>query len=172
MKTLATLYSRLIAALVAIAAVLLVAMVVAIAGDVVLRGLGFQPPAFTAALAEYGLLYITMLCAPWLVRERGHIVVESLIRLLPPGLRRVLEKLVYLLVFLLCLGLAWPAAMLALESLVRGDIDIRAIDMPRWALFAPLAGGFLLLAGEFLRLLLGHGSLYTDDRGETLRDGL
>ncbi len=171
MNRLTRLYGALISGLAGLAGVLLAAIVVVVVADVVLRGLGVQPPAFTAAFSEYSLLFATMAAAPWLVRSRGHIVVESLILVLPDGPRRALARGVYVLSLGLCCLLAWFAGVEAVASFVRGDIDIRAVDMPRWALFAALSAGFALMAIEFLRLTLGHGSLYTGRRGE-ISDGL
>jgi hypothetical protein len=45
-----------------------------------------------------------------------------------------------------------------IESIQRGEIEIRSLEMPREFLFAPLVVGFGLMAIEFLRLaLLGQG---------------
>ena len=171
MNRLTRLYGALISGLAGLAGVLLAAIVVVVVADVILRGAGFQPPAFTAAFSEYALLFATMAAAPWLVRTRGHIIVESLILILPKALRRALATGVYALCLGLCLVLAYFATTEAVASLLRGDIDIRAVDMPRWTLFAALVGGFALMAVEFLRLALGHGSLYVGRRGE-ISDGL
>lgn len=164
-KRLSQVYSALITGLAGLAAFMLAAIVIAVAFDVVVRTLGYQPPAATSALGEYTLLFATMLTAPWLVRTRGHIVVESLLLLIPDSVRRWMERGVYLLCTGLCLCLAYFAVQLGLESFARGDIDIRAVDMPRWLLFASLGLGFGLMTIEFLRLLAGRGSLYSGQRG-------
>ena len=57
--------------LVLFASALIAADCLLIVVDVSLRNLGMQPPAYTVALTEYSLLYMTMAAAPWLVRERG-----------------------------------------------------------------------------------------------------
>ena len=65
-------------ALVLFACGLIAADCLLIVVDVTLRNLGQQPPAYTVALTEYSLLYMTMAASPWLVRERAWIVVEVL----------------------------------------------------------------------------------------------
>ncbi|MFQ5535241.1 MAG: TRAP transporter small permease [Sphingomonadales bacterium] len=165
MKRVSRIYGALIGGLATVAGLMLAAIVVTVVFDVGVRTIGLQPPAMTTALGEYSLLFATMFAAPWLVRSRGHIVVESLLLLVPTGIRRWVERLAYLLCAALCLLLASFAFGMAAESLARGDIDIRAIDMPRWLLFASISGGFGLMTLEFVRLLCGRGTLYAGGRG-------
>ena len=171
MRRIARAYDKLILGLAVLAGLLLAAIVLVVATDVVLRTLGFQPPAMTTAFGEYSLLFATMLASPWLVRERGHIVIESLVLIIPGGARRWIERLVFVLCIALCVTLAWVAFDMGLESFRRGDIDIRAIDMPKWILLASMSIGFAVMAIEFLRLLVTRGSLFTGRRG-TITDSL
>jgi hypothetical protein len=50
-----------------------------------------------------------------------------------------------------------------LGSLATRDVDVRGVDMPYWTLFLPMPLGFLLVALEFLRYLIGPYSYYTYD---------
>ena len=155
-------YDALITGLASIAGVLIGALCLLIAWDVIARNVGLQPPASTVALTEYALLYFTMAAAPYLVRVRGHIVVEVLYRPLGPAPRRWLDRAVLSLCAVICLLVAALAAVLAVEALRRGEVDVRSLDTPRWLLFLPLVVGFALMGTEFLRLLA---------RGESLSGG-
>jgi len=135
-----------------------------IAWDVVARNLGWQPPASTVALTEYGLLYFTMAAAPWLVRRRGHIVVEILYQQLPPGAKPLADRVITALCALICASVAVLAGLLTAEAVARGEIDVRSLDTPRWMLFAPLAVGFGLMAVEYLRQLIEGGSVFVGDQ--------
>jgi TRAP-type C4-dicarboxylate transport system permease small subunit len=128
---------------------------------VIARNLGLQPPASTVALTEYALLYFTMAAAPWLVRTRGHIVVEVLHSRLGGGTRAVVDKVILGICLLVSVTVSALAVLLMLEALQRGEIEIRSLDMPRAFLFAPLAIGFGLMATEFLRLAI-RGEAVTD----------
>jgi C4-dicarboxylate transporter DctQ subunit len=75
---LAKAYTKLIEGLATLSGLMLAGVCLLIVYDVIARNLGLQPPASTVALTEYALLYFTMAAAPWLVRTRGHIVVEIL----------------------------------------------------------------------------------------------
>ncbi|MGI9494095.1 MAG: TRAP transporter small permease [Geminicoccaceae bacterium] len=148
------LYDRLIAGLAGLAGITLFVIAAMIVIDVVLRNVGLRPPQAISALTEYGLLYATMAAAPWLVRTGGHVTIQTLTERLPDGVRATLRRVVLIAVVVLCLILSIAALGMAAESFSRGDVDVRSIDLPRWLLFAPLALGFLLLAAEFLRMMV------------------
>jgi C4-dicarboxylate transporter DctQ subunit len=158
---LAKAYNKLIEALAVLSGLIIAAVCLLIAYDVIARNLGFQPPASTVALTEYALLYFTMLAAPWLVRRRGHIVVEVLHTRLTGATRAAIDKLILLLCLIVSLTVCGLAFMLMLEALRRGEVEIRSLEMPRAFLFAPLALGFGLMGSEFLRLLV-RGEAVTD----------
>ena len=149
--------------LVLFACALIGADCVLIVVDVSLRNLGMQPPAYTVALTEYSLLYMTMAAAPWLVRERAWIVVEVLYRRTGPALRARLDKLIFGLCALVSVLVAVLAGILAVEGALRGEVEIRSLDMPRWALFVPVTAGFAMMAVEFLRCLMGGDSMSQAD---------
>jgi len=156
-------YDSLINGLAGFAGLLIAAMCGLIAWDVIARNLGLQPPASTVALTEYGLLYFTMAAAPWLVRRRGHIVVEVVYQQLPDRLRHIADRVVTLLCALICISVAMLAGVLTAEAIARGEIDVRSLDAPRWTLFAPLTVGFGLMAVEYLRLFANGESVVAGD---------
>lgn len=129
--------------------------------DVCLRELGFDSIVGRTAAAEWTLLYVACLGAPYLVRESGHIFVDALLQALPRRARTVLEKLIYLLCIVLCLYLGGYAVMLGYEGWVSGDYEVRSFDMPRWAIYLPMVIGFFLMVPEFLRYLLTDQSMYS-----------
>jgi len=171
MRWLSLLLDRLVVAAACVSAAAIGAAAVVIMVDVTMRASGLQPPIWGAAAIEYGLLYVTMLAAPLLVREGGHVAVETAVRLLPPPAQRTCGRAMTALCVLVCLLLAAVALDSTVASFHRGDFDIRAFDMPRWLLLAPLAVGLFLCAAEFLRLLLA-GRVYGGDAGGPHAGGL
>ncbi len=163
------LYSGLINGLATLAGLMIAGVCLLIVYDVVARNLGLQPPASTVALTEYALLYFTMAAAPWLVRTRGHIVVEVLHARLTGAARRAADRVILVICILTSATVAVLATLLALEAASRGEVEIRSLAMPRALLFAPLAIGFGLMATEFLRLALrGESVADADNRREAL----
>jgi len=139
---------------------LLAVATVAIVFDVTVRNIGGQPPAFTNSFTEYVLLYTAMLGAPYMVRHKGHIVVEALIDNVPAGLHRWMARFVYLVCFATCIWLAWVGGQQTWVSWATNDMEFRSFDAPRWILDISLPLGFGLSAIEFLRYLLGYDSMF------------
>ncbi len=139
--------------------------------DVSIRSFGLRPPLFTSSVVEYGLLYLAMCSAPFLVRERGHVVIEALVAAMPDAIRQPLAKIVYLTCLLvsflfayLCWGIFW-------DYWVGGELDVRGVDMPYWLQFLPLPLCFALVALEFTMYFVGLRSYYSYDLGE-VKDGV
>ena len=170
MRTILRAYDAAVMALAIIAGVMLAGVFVFIIYDVVLRNFLISPPAWTVPSIEYGLLYITMFSAPYLVRTRGHVLVEALRQVLPERPRRVLEKIVYVVCLAVCAVLAWFAFELWLDAYISGEFDGRAIEVPHTVRYAPMVIGFVMMGCEFVRNLLGAGSLYQERIGR--REGV
>jgi TRAP-type C4-dicarboxylate transport system permease small subunit len=158
--TLLRAYDFLIGALAFLAGAILVVSTVVIIYDVTLRNLLISPPAWTIPFTEYGMLYVTMFTAPWLVRTQGHVMIEVVHHALPDRWRRPLEKFVYVLCILICVVLSGYLVELVIQSWRSGEVVARTIEMPRLWLYAPMLLGFILIGCEFLRFLVGKGSLY------------
>ena len=154
-----------------IAAALIPCMFIGITVDVTIRLSGNNPPLFTSTFVEYALLYMTMLAAPWLVRERGHVVIEALVTALPNSVRQPLAKCVYLL----CACMAFLSAYLCwgifVDYWIGGELDVRGVDMPYWSQFLPLPICFGLVGLEFCMYFAGLRSYYSYDLGE-VKDGV
>jgi C4-dicarboxylate transporter, DctQ subunit len=160
-------YNWWLALLPKVARLILTLALISILTDVTLRDVGLGPPAWTLPLVEYALLYMTMMMAPWLVRQKGHIVVEAFTSMMPKAFFRWWAKFVYLACVVICLLFAWYALSLMIDAYQTNDIDIRSIEIPRIYLFLPMVVGFVMMAIEFARYLLGFDTLYSGRIGET-----
>jgi TRAP-type C4-dicarboxylate transport system permease small subunit len=147
-------------AMAALCCALLAFIAAAIVYDVTVRNLGLQPPNFTVSFTEYVLLYTTMLGAPYMVRKKGHILVEALIESVGPALHRAMARFVYFVCTLLSAALTYYGAKLLLQGIATNDLEIRSFDMPRWILDVTLPLGFGISTIEFLRYLVGVDTLY------------
>lgn len=165
MRLLQRVYDGLVDTMAFIAACLLVWLMVAIVISVTMRNLGLQPFAWLFVSGEYGLFYLTMLGAPWLVRQRGHVHVEIVTALLPQRARRVLSRMVALACVLVSALLAWKGAELMAENYVRNDFDVRAYFTPKWWLTAAFPLSFGLMAVEFARFVFGRELMHSGEAG-------
>ena len=72
-------------------ALLLLAMTLLIGADVGLRNVGLGGIAWSNEVSEDILYLLTLLTAPWLLRQGQHIRVDILLRALPPRIGWLLE---------------------------------------------------------------------------------
>ena len=136
-----------------VAAFLMVAMMVTITLDVVLRNLGYQSSAHFFTFTEYALLIVPCLGAPWLAREKGHIYVEILLMSLPVRVRARVTVLIGVVCIAVCLTVAWYGFQVTLNDYLQNEKDVRSLDMPRWMVVGFIPLSFLMMAIEFARFL-------------------
>jgi TRAP-type C4-dicarboxylate transport system permease small subunit len=153
-------YLRFLVLLKTLAGIVIFSVFVLIVFDVLVRTAGFQTWQPSSVLVEYGLLWFTMLAAPWLARFKVHVFIDAIALLLPDRPRLVLAKVVYLICALVCFVVFYYSMRLVIAAIDEGQIDIRAVDMPQWSLYAPIPLCFLLVGIEFVRFLLGYDSMY------------
>lgn len=162
MRMLAKAYDGLIFGSAAVAGVLLVAMMLMIFADVVLRNLGTQSSSHLFTFTEYFLLMVPCLGAPWLVRERGHVYIEVILMQFSRRLRAAVLKLVLAGCVVTCLVLAWYGFEATWASYLLSEKDSRSFDMPRWLIVGFIPASMALMAIEFLRFLVRGESPYAD----------
>ncbi|WP_101069151.1 TRAP transporter small permease [Roseovarius salinarum] len=165
MKRLVQLYDLILTGMALLAGGLLVWLMVSILISVTMRNLGLQPFAWLFLSGEYGLFYLTMLGAPWLVRERGHVHVELVTAMLPRPAQRLLSRLVALACVGLCALLAWKGLDLVQQNYARSDYDVRAYFTPKWLLTIAFPVSFGMMAVEFARFVFGRQLMHSGEAG-------
>ena len=165
MSALIRVYDALLNSMALIAAATLIWLMVSVVVSVAMRNLGIQPYAWLFTSAEYGLLYMTMLGAPWLVREKGHVHIELVTAVLPPNLRRIVSRAVAAGCVAVSLILAWYGLELLLTNIERNDFDVRAYFYPRWLLTITFPIAFTFMAVEFARFVFGAELMHSGEAG-------
>jgi len=153
MKAIVRLYDAILYGMAYLGGFLMVAMMITIFIDVVLRNLDFQSSAHFFTFSEYALLLIPCFGAPWLVREKGHIYVEIALMRLPETQRATAIRLVGLACIAVCLILTWYGFEVTWQDIVQDNKDVRSFDAPRWMLVIWIPISFLMMAIEFGRYL-------------------
>ena len=148
-----------------IAGATLVWLMISVVVSVLMRNFGVQPFAWLFTSAEYGILYMTMLGAPWLVREKGHVHIELITSALPDGPRRIVSRGVAIACVAVCVVLAWKGYDLVATNIERADYDVRAYYFPRWILTITFPVSFGLMAIEFSRFVFGNDLMHTGEAG-------
>lgn len=165
MARLSSWYERLLDILVLIACLLLFVMTVMIGADVVSRNVGAGGVAVTNEFSEDILYLMTLLTAPWLLRQGQHIRVDIILRVLPVRVAWLLEWFGDIVGLLCCLYFVWYGVLITMASYSAGSINIKTLITPEWWTLAPLPIGLALLGIEFIFRM--H-RLFTADVG--LRD--
>jgi TRAP-type C4-dicarboxylate transport system permease small subunit len=152
-------YGQLLHACAAIAALLLGATALLVTGDVVARNLGLGTLPWILEVSEYVLPLATFLVAPWLLARNEHVRIDVLLTTVPPRLARVLGRLADLVGLAVCVVFVVYGARAIASSAQQGSLVIKSIVFPEWWLYAPVPVCFALLAIEFVRRIMGHGTL-------------
>ena len=167
MRALLRLVDYLIVLLAILAGCYLVIIMFGIVFQASARSLGYSGSSHVFTFTEYGLLYIAMLASPWLVKTRGHVYIEILTATVPDQWRIVLSRVVTFLCVIVCLVLTWYAAETTWKAYIRGDADMRSLDMPRWLLLITIPLCFSLMAVQFARFSFGSDDqvMHTGEAG-------
>ncbi|RYF56891.1 MAG: TRAP transporter small permease [Comamonadaceae bacterium] len=159
-------WGRLLAGLALAGCAVMFAMMLVIVADVALRNIAVpglpRGLAWSNEVSELMLYLLTMLVAPWLLRQGQHIRVDILLQALPPRLAWSLEWVGDAIGFACCLFMAWYGTKAAWASYSGGALSIKTLVTPEWWSLAPLPIVFVLLAVE---MLFRMGRLHAGPRG-------
>ena len=149
MASLSRWFGRLLDLLMVLACLLLLLMTVMIGADVFLRNIGAGGLAVSNELSEDILYLITLLAAPWLLRQGQHIRVDILLRALPLRTAWMLEWVGDIVGLLCSLYFVWYGVLITKASYAAGSINIKTLVTPEWWTLVPLPLAFSLVALEF-----------------------
>ena len=157
-------YGRLISSLAMVGCFLLLAMMIIIVADVLMRNLALtgwpQGLAWSNEVSELMLYVLTMCLAPWLLRQGQHIRVDIVLTALPKRWAWVLEWCGDVLSLCCCLVLCAYGLKATWASCMDGALSIKTLVTPEWWSLIPLPITFGLLAIECVfrmhRLAMGE----------------
>jgi TRAP-type C4-dicarboxylate transport system permease small subunit len=137
-----------------VSAVLIALMVLSVAVEVFLRSALNRPQAWVLEFSEYGLLFITFLVAPFLVKTEKNITVDIVIGLLDQRTRSLLSIVQYGIICLVAFVFAYFGSTITLELYQRGIYNPTIIQVPMaYVLFIIPVGGFFILIQALIGLL-------------------
>ena len=142
-------FGRLLNFLAIFAALTLLAMVVMVTADIILRNLTRSGFPWANEISEYALYVITLLTAPWLLRRGQHVRIDLVLTLVPARAAWLMEAMSDVIGFAVCLVMMRYGFKMTIDSAVLGSITIKNLVFPEWWLLWPLPVCFALLAVEF-----------------------
>ncbi len=137
-----------------LAGVILLVMTFLVTGTAIMRYMGFRAPIWTLQYTEYGLLWMTFLGAAWLLREGGHIRIDTAIsRLEAPSRRNVdiVNDILGLMVSIIIFGFG---TLHTIDLYQRGIMEVKGVIVPKFPFFLIIPLGGLTLAIQFVRNVL------------------
>lgn len=140
---------RLFAAMAGLAAALLLAMVIVVSGDIVLRNVARSGFIWANEVSEIALYLMTLLVAPWLLRRGQHVRLDLVLTMIPPRAGWLLEAIGDTVGIAVCLVMLRYGCAMTFDSWRLGSITIKNLVFPEWWLLAPMPVAFALLAIEF-----------------------
>lgn len=149
-----------------LAGILLLAITFAVTASALVRYLGFRAPIWTLQYTEYGLLWFTFLGAAWLLREEGHIRIDTMISRLYAPSRRKVEIINDILGFLVSIIIFWFGTLHTIDLYQRQIMEVKGVIVPKFWFFLIIPLGGLTLSIQFVRNFLkkirskpGHGDI-------------
>ena len=153
-------FAKLLDALAVLAALTLLAMVVMVSADIILRNLTRTGFPWANEVSEYALYLMTLLTAPWLLRRGQHVRIDLVLTYVPTRVAWLMEALADVAGFAVCLIMMRYGIKMTIDSAMLGSITIKNLVFPEWWLLWPMPVCFALLAAEFVfrfdRLMRGQ----------------
>ncbi len=141
-------------ALAMLAGVVLAADILLITAEVVFRNFGLRGLGWASDVIEYSLPLATLLVAPWLVAQKGHVKLDLLVERMASGQRNALYRATMWLAAGVTGVLVYASALLALDTYNSGSLVMKSLVFPEWWVMAAVPPLFLLIAIECLRSAL------------------
>ena len=91
-------------------------------------------------MSEDILYLVTLLAAPWLLRQGQHIRIDIVLRALPPRLGWLFEWIGDVVGLVCCLVFVWYGTRVTFASLRRGSLSIKTLVLPEWWTARAVAG--------------------------------
>ena len=133
-----------------VACAMVLVMTLLIGADVGLRNAALGGLPWSNEASEYMLYLITLLSAPWLLRQGKHIRIDIVLRALPRRIGWGLEWVSDVLGLLCSLYFVWYGMKVLVASYVAGSISIKTLVIPEWWLLAPMPLAFIAVSIEFV----------------------
>lgn len=146
-------FDKLLDIMAASAGVILIFITAAVCYTIGMRFLFTKTTIWIIPITEYALLWIVFLGTPWLLREKGHITTDIIYVHLKEKAKRYLNCMMYIIGGLTCAALFLLGVIHVYQCIAGGVTDVRAITVPKTAIFIIIPIGSSLLTIQFFRMV-------------------
>ena len=152
MKFFWLLFDKLLNVMAVLAGVILVFIVGAVCYTIGMRYFFRQTTIWIMQTTEYALLWIVFLATTWLLREGGHITTDIIYVHLNEKTKAYLDATMFFIGGLACAVMLYFGITYMYECITCNVTDVRAVTVPKSAVFVIIPIGSLLLTIQFLRM--------------------
>ena len=152
MKGFWKLFDKLSDVMAMLAGVLLVLISVAMCYTIFMRFVFKQTTIWITPMSEYSLLWIVFLGTTWLLREGGHITTDIVYVHLNEKGKTYLNLIMAVVGGLACALFLYLGIVHLCDCLIHGVTDVRAMTIPKSAVFIIIPVGSLFLTIQFFRM--------------------
>jgi len=152
MKAFWTLFDRLLNIMAALAGIILVFIVGAVCYTIGMRYFFRQTTIWIIQTTEYALLWIVFLATTWLLREGGHITTVIIYSHLSNKAKAYLDAIMFIIGGLTCAVMLYYGVTYTYECITSNVTDVRAVTVPKSAVFIIIPIGSFLLTIQFFRM--------------------
>lgn len=143
----------------ALAGVLLVLISVAMCYTIFMRFVFRQTTIWITPMSEYALLWIVFLGTTWLLREGGHITTDVIYIHLNEKGKLYLSLVMSAIGGLACALFLYLGIIHMVDCVLHGVTDVRAMTVPKSAVFIVIPIGSVFLTVQFFRIAWSKLSL-------------
>jgi TRAP-type C4-dicarboxylate transport system permease small subunit len=152
MKRFWNFFDKLIEVMAALAGIILVFICAAVCYTIGMRFLFTKTTIWIIPMTEYALLWIVFLATTWLLREGGHITTDLIYTHLNEKTKRFLDCIMYVIGGLTCAAMVFLGILHVCQCIAGRVTDVRAVTVPKAAVFIIIPIGSLLLTLQFSRM--------------------
>ena len=160
--------NRLSVACGALAACLIGASILIVCQMVLWRYVLVASTTWQTDFVTFALVGATIVGAPYVLREGGHVKVDLVTNAASPAVRRVLLVISYLTVMAMAAIFAWKGGILTLEAWHGAWVTETVAELPLWLPYSALPVGFTLLGLQALADMI----VSLEGGGDTAAPGL
>jgi len=143
-------WNRILDGSVVLAGALLLLMTVMVAATIFFRIGAISAPGWVVQFSEYGLLWIPVMGAAWLLRHDKHVAVDVLTSRLSGRWQSRASLFHGIVGSLVCVAVTWSGVVVVWDHYRQGVMDIQVIDTPKWLILSIIPLGFLLLSIQYI----------------------
>jgi TRAP-type C4-dicarboxylate transport system permease small subunit len=127
-----------------------VALMLLIAREVIWRYILNKPSVFSVEISEYIMIFITFMCAGWVLHKNAHVSMTVLTDHLPVRVRISLDIATSLLTMAICCVIIWKGALSAVIAFTGHYRSASLIQFPLWISYSIIPLGMTILFLQYI----------------------